>query len=51
MIGMAAVLYRTNFKTGMGGCYEGKSSNGVLGLEEESLDEVVEEVARKAETS
>lgn len=35
------VLYGANFKPGMGGCYEGKSSNNVLGLAEDDFEEVV----------
>ena len=45
-MGMVDVMYGMNFKPGMGGCYEGKSSNDILGLEEEEL-EVVAEIVKK----
>ena len=50
-MGMADVMLGTCFKAGMGGCYQEKSSNEVLGLEEESLDEEVAGIVRKVETS
>lgn len=45
--GMLDVLYGINFKPGMGGDFSHKSDNGVLGLEEEDLDEVVERIVKE----
>jgi hypothetical protein len=39
------------FKDGAGGDFRAKSHNGVLGLEEEDLDEVVSRTVKKVETS
>lgn len=39
--GLLDVLYGNNFKPGMGGLFEDKSDNEVLGLEYEDLDAVV----------
>ena len=46
--GLVDVLYGMNFKPGAGGSYEHKVTNGVLGLEEESLDEVVGRVVQQS---
>jgi hypothetical protein len=42
--GMVDVLYGMNFKLGMGGNFQHKIDNKVLGLKEEDLDEVVKRV-------
>ena len=46
-MGMADVMVGMSFKPGMGGFYEEKSSNRVLGLAEESLDEVITEFVKQ----
>jgi hypothetical protein len=48
-IGMVDVLYGTNFKPGMGGNFQHKLDNKVLGLHEEDLDEVVARVVLEVE--
>lgn len=47
--GFVDVLCGANFKPGIGGCFNEKCYNGVIGLEEENLDGVVMEIAAKVE--
>jgi len=47
--GMIDVLYGMNFKPGMGGNFQHKIDNELLGLYEEDLDEVVKSVVHKLE--
>jgi len=45
--GMIDVLYGMNFKPGMGGNFQHKIDNKVLGLAEEDLDEVVKRIVEE----
>jgi hypothetical protein len=47
--GMIDVLYGMNFKPGMGGNFQHKIDNELLGLYEEDLDEVVNSVVHRIE--
>jgi hypothetical protein len=47
--GMVDVLYGMNFKPGMGGNFQRKIDNELLGLHEEDLDEAVKSVVHKLE--
>lgn len=49
--GMIDVLYGMNFKPGMGGCFEEKIANHVLGLQGERLEDVVAGIVRQVEMS
>ncbi|RDW75792.1 hypothetical protein BP5796_06613 [Coleophoma crateriformis] len=49
--GMIDVLYGSNFKPGIGGCFREKSSNAILGLAEENFEETVAGVVESVKTS